>query len=170
MSSRELRGLGTGGVGGRFSASVQEDQSQGNAWRIFQPMLGQPSPRRPVAARDVHEYSPPASAPSPTTVGAAQPAQQPVIVQPPQVTGFRLMSLPLLDGYIQQNTVCADCISSSVRSVIRQEVTRFASILDEKGVHRAPELAQNFLSNLHRRDHATAVAHGWLAGINHVID
>jgi hypothetical protein len=58
MSSRELRGLGTGGVGGRLGASVQEDQSQDNAWRIFQPLLGQPSPRRPVVARDVVECRP----------------------------------------------------------------------------------------------------------------
>jgi hypothetical protein len=119
--------------------------------------LGQPSPRRPVVARDVQEYSPPAPAPSPATVGAAQPAQQPVIVQPPQVTGFRLMALPLLDGFIQQNTVCASCISSSVCRVIRQEITLFATILNDKGMHRAPELAQNFLSHLHRRDQPTVM-------------
>jgi hypothetical protein len=152
MPWKELLNLGAGGVGGRRGGRRREGQGAQNAWQVFQPPSTSRAPLRPPAAKEGPEYSPPApssSLPPARAPPPVRPAVRPAVtVMPPRLTGNRLMNLPILDSFLQQTTHCGDCLETSVRRVVRREISQFAGFLEahDGKLTRAPALARSYLS------------------------
>ena len=102
MTTREQRGLMPGGTGGRGSPSASEDQSAENGWRGIAVLEGhlEGSPR--VPARDSAASAPP------TPVAPAEDVCGPTL-PPPMQTGNRIVNVPLLEEFLEQNCACKDC-------------------------------------------------------------
>ena len=100
MATREERGLTPGGTGGRGSPSASEDQSALNGWRGIAVLEGhlEGSPR--VPARGTTDSAPP----TPVT-----PAEDGFTLPPPMQTGNRIVNVPLLEEFLEQNCACKDC-------------------------------------------------------------
>ena len=96
MAHQELAGLAPGGVGGRHSPTVAEDQAQENGWRHIGVLQGHTGGRR--ASRSPEPLAPTPIAtvrkPSPKS-GAPPPA--------PATVANRVQNVPLLDEFLRKN-------------------------------------------------------------------
>ena len=94
ISPRELAALAPGGVGGRLSPTVTEDQAQENGWRNIGVLEGYIGGRRASRSPQATAMPPP---PAPT-IAKPPPAKSDA---PPAATGNRVQNVPLLDEFLE---------------------------------------------------------------------
>ena len=149
MSLRELQALAPGGVGGRSSPSIHEDQAATNAWRGIGVTQGhlEGSPRAATATTTSATPQPPARA----AAAAAPPPE--VKEAAAAATGNRVMDMGLLDEFLAQSCACSECSQASVSKVVRKVVAEFAQALARKVDGTAKNIITDYADHFRKSAH-----------------
>jgi hypothetical protein len=143
MGKRELRLLTSGGVGGRLSPSVAEDQSESNAWQGMRGLAGpEASGRRHIPA-------------STATPPPAPKVPAPVKIEAQNITGSRIQDVRLLDEYLQKHAACRECVDDAIMVAAKTIVGDFVEKLSTQFEHESQrntikEYAASFKNQMHK--------------------